>query len=87
MCQPTGKVPLEKRLVRGHVLQRHYAPVGHDLHHAVDQQERIAVRQDALDGNNIQLSLVLRRGRRFGFFELLRQYLPPRHFGVEVRII
>ena len=44
--RPARPVALEERLVDAHVLDRHDAPAGLELEHAVDEQERIAVGQD-----------------------------------------
>jgi hypothetical protein len=40
---------LEEGLVLGHILEAKDAMAGLDLEHAIDQQHRIAVGQDALD--------------------------------------
>ncbi len=42
---PAGEMAREEWLVDGHVLDRVDALAGHALDHAVDEQERVAVRQ------------------------------------------
>jgi hypothetical protein len=49
-----GEMPLEERFVYGHVFERAPARAGADLEHAVDEQERIAVRQHRRDGAHVQ---------------------------------
>jgi hypothetical protein len=41
-------------LVLTHVLERNDALAGLELEHLVDQQERLAVRQDRLDGGSVE---------------------------------
>ena len=57
-----GEVAGEERLVDGHVLQRD-APLARVLDDAVDEQERVAVGQHALDGDDIQRQRRRARGR------------------------
>ena len=49
-----GKVPLEKRLVEGHVLQRNDAPSFLQLQDSIHQKKRIAMRNDLHDRPYIQ---------------------------------
>jgi hypothetical protein len=49
-----GEMPLEKRLVERHVLERHDLAAGRVLENTIDQQERIAMRQVAENSLEIQ---------------------------------
>ncbi|MNV89902.1 hypothetical protein D3C71_1842360 [compost metagenome] len=52
-----GEVAVEEGLVAAHALDGEHALVGFQLEHAVDQQERIAVRQQLLDRRHVEREL------------------------------
>jgi hypothetical protein len=49
MIGTPGKMALKMRLVIGHVLDAHGGFERHDVAHLVDQEERVAMRQEPLD--------------------------------------
>ena len=57
--RPARPVSLEERLVDAHVLERHDATAGLELEHPVDQQERVAMRQDLHDPLDVHRAVLL----------------------------
>ena len=55
--RPSWPVPLKEWLVGAHILDRHDGLAGLNFEHAIDQQERVTVRQDIEDAANIDRSV------------------------------